>query len=507
MSAESRLCKEIIKEEFGIYASKVTEQLLIKGRLSLHDLIRHTCYTSKCVKEVLTVLIHHGIIYSSEKWRENTVYGIKPHKILMRLRMSRILRVTEEHYGKAGSAVCQLFFLYGRLTINQIKKLAPNDNAKNNNEAAYERAFTKMAIDQFITAVVSSHSRVSFDGQNGEDEPERCTIMTPRDKRALRLTSQVQSDAVFEPERIGMKRKMNGHTLESKRMTVEDDLPYEMISDYAIDRINRTAGVVIKAFLRNGKDKMKRVKEDMSPPSTPTHIANMLPPELLTRGDIVFPHGSNSNKSCAVATAIEGYVRLLVADQVGFLTPIDECGTGYYAVNFKKLRSNMKKRLFEDYVTERYGKDCCRLIRILLDKDKLTDTQLQRISMIPLHDIRRKLEALFIAGIVEIQEIPRLHDKAANHSFHLWYVPLEKCYDSLIHDIYRIITNLQQRKTEELQKRDWLLGKLSRSDVASNIDLLNEIDKAEVGNMNKVIERIEIAKARLDEMIMVLRDF
>lgn len=138
-------------------------------------------------------------------------------------------------------------------------------------------------------------------------------------------------------------------------------------------------------------------------PSTPTHIANMLPPELLTRGDIVFPHGSNSNKSCAVATAIEGYVRLLVADQVGFLTPIDECGTGYYAVNFKKLRSNMKKRLFEDYVTERYGKDCCRLIRILLDKDKLTDTQLQRISMIPLHDIRRKLEALFIAGIVEIQ--------------------------------------------------------------------------------------------------------
>lgn len=100
-----------------------------------------------------------------------------------------------------------------------------------------------------------------------------------------------------------------------------------------------------------------------------------------------------------------------------------------------------------------------------------------------------------------------MHDKAANHSFHLWYVPLEKCYDSLIHDIYRIITNLQQRKTEELQKRDWLLGKLSRSDVASNIDLLNEIDKAEVGNMNKVIERIEIAKARLDEMIMVLRDF
>lgn len=71
-------------------------------------------------------------------------------------------------------------------------------------EATYERTFTKMAIDQFITAVVSSNNRVSFDGQSGEDESERYTIMTPRDKRALRLASQVQSDAVFESERIGM---------------------------------------------------------------------------------------------------------------------------------------------------------------------------------------------------------------------------------------------------------------------------------------------------------------
>jgi hypothetical protein len=37
-----------------------------------------------------------------------------------------------------------------------------------------------------------------------------------------------------------------------------------MITDFATDRINRTAGIVLKAFLRNGKDKMKMVKEETS---------------------------------------------------------------------------------------------------------------------------------------------------------------------------------------------------------------------------------------------------
>jgi DNA-directed RNA polymerase III subunit RPC3 len=77
----------------------------------------------------------------------------------------------------------------------------------------------------------------------------------------------------------------------------------------------------------------------------------------------------------------------------------------------------------------------------------------------------------------------------------------------LLTKAYKIIVNLQQRKVEELQQRSRLLEKMNRKDVIANMDLLNEIDKAEVGNMNKIIERIEVSKARLDEMAMILRDF
>lgn len=70
------------------------------------DLARFSKYSSTRVREILVVLIEHGIVYFSESTddkKEPTFYEIDVNKILMRLRMGRIMRVTEEHYGKAVS--------------------------------------------------------------------------------------------------------------------------------------------------------------------------------------------------------------------------------------------------------------------------------------------------------------------------------------------------------------------------------------------------------------------
>lgn len=103
--------------------------------------------------------------------------------------------------------------------------------------------------------------------------------------------------------------------------------------------------------------------------------------------------------------------------------------------------------------------------------------------------------------------MPKSADRATARSYHLWYVPIEGCYIELLADVYRTIGNLQQRKVEELSRRSRLIDKLSREDVIANIDLLNEIDKAELAKMDKLVERLEVSKGRLDEMTMILRDF
>lgn len=84
----------------------IADLLLLKGRLTLSDLVRFSRFKAKHVRECLVVLIQHGIVYFSEPTSDSvktdapTFYEIDPEKILMRLRMGRIMRISEEHYGK-----------------------------------------------------------------------------------------------------------------------------------------------------------------------------------------------------------------------------------------------------------------------------------------------------------------------------------------------------------------------------------------------------------------------
>lgn len=198
---------------------------------------------------------------------------------------------------------------------------------------------------------------------------------------------------------------------------------------------------------------------------------------------------------------------LLRTDQAGFIRNADERGANQYAVNFAKLRDTMKRRIFEGLLREKYGVATCRLVRILLDKGKLDEGQLTKLAMLPAKETREKLGLLNQAGVVEIQEIPKTADRAPGRTFYLWYVPLDKCYHELLVETYRAIGNLQQRKREELKIRNRLLDKLNREDVMNDMSLLGPADQEELKLMEKVLLRIETSKKRLDEMIMILRDF
>lgn len=132
------------------------------------------------------------------------------------------------------------------------------------------------------------------------------------------------------------------------------------------------------------------------------------------RGDIVLkPNPAEPNEKPNVLNVVKGYIQLLKKDTVGFLTLRDELGANQYAVNLKKIRNAMKQNLFEDIVTDKFGVASCRIVRILLDKGKLDESQVQKLSMLPPRDVRQKLDDLLIAGVVEIQV--RLLKRKAEH--------------------------------------------------------------------------------------------
>ncbi|KAF7722661.1 RNA polymerase III subunit C82 [Apophysomyces ossiformis] len=560
MSQEARLCREILEEEFGPFVAKVAHQMILKGRLSLYDITRFTELTQRQVRESLVVLIQHGMAFFTEPvagQREPTYYKVEPDRITMRLRMAPITLLTEERFGKEAAAICRLLFINGRMRLPDVCTWVSSNEEKAKNSrlsavrrtillislgigqlelANYRKAFTKLAAEHLIMAVMPEHSRSAIDRflAAEEKESEKYTITTAKELQAIKRAAQAQVDAEYSMnENIGMKRKaVDAMGREGKRRNYENGAEQEeeieidesvffainyerynmlfrndAIVDFATLRINRTAGQIVKAFFDYGKDKMKSLKEEDSPSATPLHIANIVPPEVAGQGDLVLqPDPTEPNRKPTLQETIRGYIMLLKTDQAGFVKSKDERGASQFAVNFAKLRQSMKRRLLEGLVREKYGVATCRILRILIEKGKLDESQVQKLAMLPPKDTREKLGLLNTKGFVEIQEVPRSADRAPGRSFHLWYVPLEKIYQELLVDAYRTIGNLQQRKREELKIRSRLLDKLNREDVKENMDLLGEGDKAEVAQMEKVLERIEVSKKRIDEMVMVLRD-
>lgn len=138
--------------------------------------------------------------------------------------------------------------------------------------------------------------------------------------------------------------------------------------------------------------------------TSPLHIVNILPSEALSQGDIVLqPDPTDPNKKPSLQEIVKAYIMLLRTDQAGFVKAKDERGANQYAVNFAKLRETMKRRVFEGIIREKYGVATCRIVRILLEKGKLDETQVQKLGMLSPKEAREKLGLLNTKGIIEIQ--------------------------------------------------------------------------------------------------------
>lgn len=82
---------------------QVARQMLLKGRLTIQDLVRFTSLPAKQVRECLVVLIQHGITFFSESpegKNEPTYYTTDAERIMMRLRMGAIMRDVLDRFGK-----------------------------------------------------------------------------------------------------------------------------------------------------------------------------------------------------------------------------------------------------------------------------------------------------------------------------------------------------------------------------------------------------------------------
>lgn len=105
--------------------------MLLKGRLTLPDLVRFTKLTAKQVRESLVVLIQHGLTFFSESTDgrpQPTFYTTDGERVMMRLRMGSILQEAEDRFGQEAVDICKILFVNGRMTLPGVKKWLTDSN-------------------------------------------------------------------------------------------------------------------------------------------------------------------------------------------------------------------------------------------------------------------------------------------------------------------------------------------------------------------------------------------
>ncbi|KAG2175484.1 hypothetical protein INT43_001131 [Umbelopsis isabellina] len=282
----------------------------------------------------------------------------------------------------------------------------------------------------------------------------------------------------------------------------------QAVIDEATFTINRGAGQVLRLFLEQCEEGgLSGSTKDESRPTSALHVASVLPHDMLTDSGLAQDEDSRDAGQSTASDIVTEYFELLRQCQSKFIKRSEHGGSNFFVVDYKSIRQYMRSKLLYKILKSKFGQKPCRIARILIDKGKLEEKQVQKLAMLPAKDTREQLALLCTHGICDIQEVPKSADRAPSRTIFLWFVNLDKCYKEILMDLYRSIANVRQRSRHELAIRQRLLAKMERKDVSANQNLLSEADKKAVEKLNKVMEKLAVSEARLDEMVMIFRDF
>ncbi|KAI9209760.1 RNA polymerase III subunit RPC82 helix-turn-helix domain-containing protein [Polychytrium aggregatum] len=520
-SVVSRLCLTIIREHFGPVVEKVAAALLTRGRLTLANLVQISKQSAKNVRESLFILIQHNIVMFTEQaegLRIMVFYSIDELQIMFRDRYSLYVSKIAEEYGHQGRDLALCIIKQGKSNYPTILKDLDARDEATQNEIRY--VLTRLIADRFLVAVEVSDAKSIID-KNIEREKAAIAEMggaplTSSELKKLRkkLFETPSYDATVS---TGSKRKvLDFDEVSRKKVAMEDskieysddqfwkiNVEYcnihcrtDIIAKLATMRISSGAGHLIRVILRKLQDKMKTCRGE----KTSEDISQLWISQALRDDSMLKIEGEDSDNRLA------SYLDVLAEDPAGFLTKIDERGGGTYVVALERLKGYLQTLAIESMIYERYGSVFCRIWRLLKIEGYLDEKQVSRLAMIPIKTARECLNELMAGGFVFIQDVPKTTDHAPSRTFYLFGVSVDQCVERMLQQSYRMLNNVKLRRKKELEDRQVLLEKIERTDVAQNLDLLSDSDKAQWGLLKKTVGLLKATELRLDELIMTLRD-
>jgi DNA-directed RNA polymerase III subunit RPC3 len=206
---------------------------------------------------------------------------------------------------------------------------------------------------------------------------------------------------------------------------------------------------------------------------------------------------------------VKNHLLLLAGDDCDFLRKCGSRGLGEWTVDFESMTQYLQEVEMDTMLLENFGKVGHRLARMMRKLGKLDEKQLPNLALVKQKDARTKLAEMQMAGVVDIQEVPRDSGRTTGRTIFLWYFDVERVSTILLDSIYKNMSRCFQRLDIERRRVQDVLALTERT------DLLDEqpekyMDQEQLNTLHEIEDKEESLLGhigRLDELVAIFRDY
>lgn len=520
-SNENTLALRLVRESFGSLAAQVAALLLKKSAWPLLLLAQELSLDKKKLAEVLTVLVGHGLVEYKLSGRLVVEYSFRTDRALDRLKFHRsieaasstasvsstpeearlaelLLRELYVHGSLEMSSAC-LRVLSLALHSSECKAAVMAEQARAQSVyAQVSGAFTRLAQDRFVQRLPDlAVEDDAMDGTGGQRGSSRRLplFVDPAHQQSskhwiptinihiARLAKAACEDLQATPGNIRTPDEDFGdcgiHWKVNQRRVLEL-FRNQALTSAVENRIDKNAANILQVIL-------DQVDAEMAEGDA----ANCQQSKPVTSIDI---QKAMRDKHKMDSSTVDKYLSVILQDSFKVLDKIGDFSGGAYCVDFKRALSCLCLAHIESYVRERYDSRSLRIFRVILDKSKLEQKQIEDFSMIPSKECKALVYNMLNDGLLSITELSKTSDHAPSRTYYLFHVDVYLIARKLAESAYKAIGNLMVKRQQLVAENKSLLEKGHK--VNSRIECLQAqgADQSEIDYERSIISADETAK-------------
>jgi len=206
---------------------------------------------------------------------------------------------------------------------------------------------------------------------------------------------------------------------------------------------------------------------------------------------------------------LKNHLMLLAGSGYHLLRHCGLRGQGEWTVDFERAVKSLRDIELDTIIFEDFGETGHRLARIMKKFGKLDEKHLPTLALMKQKDVRTKLVEMQMAGMVDIQEVPRDTSRALNRTTFLWFFDSDRVTAIVLDGIYKAMSRILQRLEVEKSKAANVIELSERTDVQGvpEESYFNPEQLAEFRDFQAKEIKLLTQLGRLDELVGVFRDY